>query len=63
MSQQLERAVRSRLVRLDLPTAGHHDLFVKGGKTLWNKVYEFIDSLSDVEPKSDSTTSDLAAQS
>ena len=62
MSQQLERAVRSRLVRLDLPTAGHHDLFVKGGKVLWNKVFEFIESLSDAELESDSTTSDVAAQ-
>lgn len=62
MSQQLERAVRSRLVRLDLPTAGHHDLFVKGGKRLWNKVYEFIESLPDAEPESDSATSDIVAQ-
>lgn len=63
MSQKLEQAVRSRLVRLDLPDAGHHDLFVKGGKILWNKVYEFINSLSDAESKSDSATPDIVAQS
>ena len=47
MSDTLERAVRSRLVRLDLPSVGHHDLFVKGGKRLWKTVYDFIGSLSE----------------
>ena len=42
MSQQLERAVRSLLTRIDLSAAGHHDLFIKGGKQLWGKVDEFI---------------------
>ena len=32
------------LTRLDLPTAGHHDLFTVGGTELWDKVYEFLDS-------------------
>ncbi|MDA9982944.1 alpha/beta hydrolase [Gammaproteobacteria bacterium] len=49
MSAQLEKAIRSPLTRLDLPAAGHHDLFAVGGTELWNKVYEFLDS--SVEPK------------
>lgn len=65
MSQTLERAVRSRLIRLDLPNVGHHDLFVKGGKQLWNQVYNFIDSLSDGNAKStpNADSQDIAVQS
>lgn len=44
MSEQLEVAIRSSLTRLDLPTAGHHDLFAVGGTKLWDKVYAFLDS-------------------
>ena len=65
MSQTLERAVRSRLTRLDLPAVGHHDLFVKGGKQLWNQVYDFIDSVSDGNTKSTTNAGaqDIAVQS
>ena len=45
MSEQLSRAIRGTLTRLELDDAGHHDLFAKGGKELWDKVYAFIDSL------------------
>ena len=60
MSQQLQRAIRSPLTRLDLSSAGHHDIFAKGGERLWGKVFEFLESLpltaENANPK------DLAAQ-
>ncbi len=49
MSHRLEKAIRSPLTRLDIPNAGHEDLFTEGGKLLWGKVYEFINSLSGPE--------------
>lgn len=45
MGQQLEAALRSSCSRLDVPNAGHEDLFTKGGEQLWNKVYDFLGSL------------------
>lgn len=54
MSQQLERAIRSPLTRLDLSSAGHHDLFVKGGNRLWTKVYDYIESLPQADDKTGS---------
>jgi len=47
--EQLERAVRSRLTRLEMPFAGHHDLFVTGGKQLWDDIHEFLHTLSEPE--------------
>jgi fermentation-respiration switch protein FrsA (DUF1100 family) len=51
MSEQLEKAIRSPLTRLDIPTAGHEDLFTKGGARLWEKVYHFIDALRGPDSK------------
>lgn len=61
MGQQLERAVRSQLTRIDLSSAGHRDIFVKGGKELWTQVHEFLGSLSD--PATDGNAQDLSARS
>jgi len=44
MSRQLEAAVRSPFSRIDIPHAGHKDLFVKGGDRLWHLIYEFLDN-------------------
>lgn len=43
MSETLVQAIRSPLTRIDVPGAGHEDLFTKGGKQLWDKIHEFID--------------------
>lgn len=45
MSQRLEAAVRSHLTRIDVPGAGHKDLFVKGGEKLWRLIYDYLDQL------------------
>lgn len=45
MAQQLEAAVKSPLTRLDIPGAGHQDLFKHGGEILWQGMFEFIDHL------------------
>jgi len=42
MVHELEAAVRSPLTRLDIPGAGHQDLFDTGGEILWQSVSEFI---------------------
>jgi hypothetical protein len=44
MSGRLENAIRSPLTRFDISDAGHEDLFAKGGKPLWDKIYEFIEA-------------------
>ncbi len=46
MSEQLATAVagRCRLSRIDIPTASHTDLFMKGGERLWKAVFEFLES-------------------
>lgn len=44
MSILIEKAIRSPLTRFDIADAGHEDLFTKGGKALWQKIYEFIDA-------------------
>jgi len=46
MSRDLEVAVRSPLTRIDVPQAGHNDLFVKGGERLWHLIYEFLDGVT-----------------
>ena len=48
MSKQLEAAIHSPLTRLDIATAGHEDLFKKGGDRLWETIYDFLQSLSDM---------------
>ncbi len=45
MSRELEAAAKTRLVRYDVPGAGHRDLFAKGGAELWSQVYRFLQSL------------------
>lgn len=45
MAHELEAAVRSPLTRLDVPGAGHQDLFQRGGEIVWQGVFEFIDHL------------------
>lgn len=45
MARQLEAAVKSSLTRLDVPGAGHQDLFQRGGEMVWQGVFEFIDHL------------------
>ena len=49
MSENLEAAVRAPLTRLDISTAGHSDLFTKGGERLWHAIYEFIDHLPGIQ--------------
>lgn len=45
MAHELEAAVKSSLTRLDVPGAGHQDLFKQGGDIVWQGVFEFIDHL------------------
>jgi len=45
MSEDLSRAIRTRLTRLEVPGVGHRDLFEHGGETLWRGMFEFIDTL------------------
>jgi fermentation-respiration switch protein FrsA (DUF1100 family) len=53
MSRRLEAGVRSPFYRLDLSAAGHEDLFTTGGDQLWERVYEFLDSLAGASEEGD----------
>ena len=50
MSHRLEIAVRTSLTRLDIAGAGYLDLFSRGGKNLWDGIFQFIDSIPANEP-------------
>lgn len=45
MPRALELAVKSPLTRLEVPGAGHQNLFELGGDSVWQGVFEFIDGL------------------
>ena len=47
MSERLEAAIRGPLTRIDVPGAGHKDLFVKGGEKLWRRIYKFLDRVAE----------------
>ena len=58
MSTRLEAAVRSPLSRIDVPYAGHQDLFVKGGEKLWHLIEEFLDGVLRTEKQAKTATKD-----
>lgn len=45
MTRALEAAVKSSLTRLDVPGAGHQDLFERGADLVWQGTFDFIDEL------------------
>jgi len=45
MTRDLSAAVKSSLATLDVPGAGHQDLFQRGGDAVWSGVFDFIDGL------------------
>lgn len=47
MAHELEAAVKTSLTRLDVPGAGHQDLFKQGADIVWQGVFEFIDHLEE----------------
>ena len=63
MSERLERAVRSKFTRLDMPSAGHHDLFVTGGQRLWDQVREFLDGLPGSDQNGEKTSNQAGRKS
>lgn len=45
MTRALELAVKSPLTRIEVPGAGHQNLFELGGDSVWQGVFEFVDGL------------------
>lgn len=45
MSKELARVAKAPVTRFDVADAGHNDLFIKGGESLWDKIAEFLRSL------------------
>lgn len=45
MTHDLSQAIKSPLTRLDVPGAGHQDLFERGGDVVWQGMFDFINKL------------------
>jgi len=45
MTRDLARAAKSPVTRLDVPGAGHHDLFERRAELVWRAMLKFIDAL------------------
>ncbi|HUB26032.1 MAG TPA: alpha/beta hydrolase [Tepidisphaeraceae bacterium] len=55
MQSRLAKAARSKLTTIRVGNAGHNDIFLRGGESLYQRVKAFVDDLAGVRPTTQPT--------